>query len=395
MAIFTESFDKADGALGPNLTWASLQSAPQIWEVTGNQASPRGATRGLVEYARAEHDLDGSDHYAQVVVTALSAGSQGGPCVRFAPAAATFYGVEVFGNGDVSIQRVVAGTRTAIGSGTVTVTLPAVLRLEVAGDTLTAFWAGVQCATAVDPDIAGGIRGGIMGFEQTGQGLGLVVDSFEAGDLGAAGITGMLDVTEAVDTLAAVGTHTPPPVTGSVAVTEAADSLAASGTVTAAGITGTVSVTEQADILDAAGAITPPILTGSLAATEAADTLAAAGTVTSDTVAGSIDATEGVDTLAAVGTFTPGIVSGMLNVTEANDVLAATGIHTAPVTGALAAVEAADQLAAAGTVDNSSVVAPAPPERTFMVPAEDRRLTVAAEPRQLVVAAESRTLVVS
>lgn len=187
MAVFTESFNKADGALGPDLTWApQVLPSANPWEVTSNAASPRGAVRGLVEYARAEHDTAGSDIYAEVDITALLSGSQGGPCVRFTTATdATCYFLEIFGDGHVQIQKVVAGIRTNLLSQPVTIgTLPGRLRLEVAGSTLTAFWRGVQVAQTTDTDIAAGTRGGLAGFEGTGQGLGVVVDNFEVGDLG-------------------------------------------------------------------------------------------------------------------------------------------------------------------------------------------------------------------
>lgn len=156
---------------------------------------------------------------------------------------------------------------------------------------------------------------------------------------GGGGIAGTLAVTEAADTLAASGTHTPPPFTGTLSVTEQADSLAAAGTATPPSFTGTLAVVEQDATLAATGAVDNPGVSGTVAVTEAADTLSAAGVVTAPSFTGTLAVTEVSDTLAASGTVVNEGIAGSLSVTEAADILAGVGTFDPPA--AVAAVTAA------------------------------------------------------
>jgi hypothetical protein len=107
-------------------------------------------------------------------------------------------------------------------------------------------------------------------------------------------------------------------ITGTLAVTEANDTIAAVGRVA---VGGTLAVTEQADTIAAAGAVR---VAGTLASTEQPDTLAATGTVTSPgAITGTLSAFQAVQTLIATGQIR---VNGGLNVSQAAQTLAATGI---------------------------------------------------------------------
>jgi hypothetical protein len=108
------------------------------------------------------------------------------------------------------------------------------------------------------------------------------------------------------------------PITGTLAVTEAADTITAVGRVA---VGGTLAVTEQADTVNAAGAVR---VAAALARTEANDTLTAAGTVTSPgAINGALSAFQAVQTLTATGKI---LVNGGLNRTQSAQTLAATGI---------------------------------------------------------------------
>jgi hypothetical protein len=110
----------------------------------------------------------------------------------------------------------------------------------------------------------------------------------------------------------------PASITGTLAVTEANDTIAAVGRVA---VGGTLAVTEQADTIAAAGAVR---VAGTLASTEQPDTLAASGTVAAlGAITGTLSAFQAVQTLIATGQIR---VSGGLNVTQAAQTLAATGI---------------------------------------------------------------------
>jgi hypothetical protein len=107
-------------------------------------------------------------------------------------------------------------------------------------------------------------------------------------------------------------------ITGTLAVTEANDTIAAVGRVA---VGGTLAVTEQADTIAAAGAVR---VAGTLASTEQPDTLAATGTVAAlGAITGTLSAFQAVQTLIATGQIR---VNGGLNVTQAAQTLAATGI---------------------------------------------------------------------
>jgi hypothetical protein len=57
---FTESFNKADGALGPDLMWTVIAGSPVV---ASNRASFTGSA--TVNTARAEHDVAAGNQYAQ------------------------------------------------------------------------------------------------------------------------------------------------------------------------------------------------------------------------------------------------------------------------------------------------------------------------------------------
>jgi len=107
-------------------------------------------------------------------------------------------------------------------------------------------------------------------------------------------------------------------ITGTLAITEANDTIAAVGRVA---VGGTLAVTEQADTINAAGAVR---VAGTLSRTEANDTLSATGTVAAlGAITGTLSALQAVQTLIATGLIR---VSGGLNVTQAAQTLAAAGI---------------------------------------------------------------------
>jgi hypothetical protein len=109
-------------------------------------------------------------------------------------------------------------------------------------------------------------------------------------------------------------------ITGTLAVTEANDTIAAVGRVA---VGGTLTVTEQADTINAAGAVR---VAGTLGTTEQADTLAATGTVAAlGAITGTLSALQAVQTLIATGQIR---VNGGLAVTQAAQTLAATGVVT-------------------------------------------------------------------
>jgi hypothetical protein len=193
----TDSFTASDGSLqtaNTDLNWTNLLGQPgQVgtWRVLSNQISPNGAIRGANNYARAEHDRETVNHYAEIDVTQLlgSAANEVGPCVRFANSAATCY-MATIRRADsttgphITIQRSIAGQRTSLTTPvTVPLSLPARLRIEADGPNIRAYWAGELVASVVDGAITSGRKTGVFGTEAVSQGQGVIADNFEAGDL--------------------------------------------------------------------------------------------------------------------------------------------------------------------------------------------------------------------
>jgi hypothetical protein len=123
-------------------------------------------------------------------------------------------------------------------------------------------------------------------------------------------ISGLVDITEANDTLSATGTLA---IKGTLSSTEAADTLVSTGTLA---LKGTASLTEAADTVSATGTLA---LKGVAAITEAHDVLAAAATLA---IKGTLSSTEANATLAATGVLP---IKGTVSVTEADDTVVAAG----------------------------------------------------------------------
>jgi len=288
---FTESFNKANSTtLGPDLTWTETLGDLQV---LNNQFA--GLTGGSDNWARAEHDVSSSDHYAQVVVAVLGVDPGDlGPIARYSASAVTFYTAILQDSGGLrsATWKAIAGTPTNIGTNTDpdTYNVGDVIRVLCNGSTISRVKNGSLQNAVTDTSISGNTRGGIQAFgNDSYRG-----DSFEIADIA---VTGTSAVTEANDVMAASGVVT---VSGTLAVTEAADTMAASGVVV---VTGTQAVTEADDAMSANGAV-GDVITGSMAAVEADDSISASGALS---VTGSMAVIEVGDAMAASG-----LVSGIV-----------------------------------------------------------------------------------
>ncbi len=177
----------------------------------------------------------------------------------------------------------------------------------------------------------------------------------------ASGVSGSAAITEAADTIAAVGALI---VAGTAAANEAADVVTGVG---AEGVTGTAAVAEASDIVAATGA---QAVAGTAAVSEAADAVSATG---AESVAGSAAISESADAVSATGSAGGGgvaaivepadavsasggqSVTGSGTVTEAADVVSATGAQA--VAGTAAVAESIDQVAGAGAQGVSGTAA--------------------------------------
>jgi len=155
-------------------------------EIIGNVAE--GNNSGAHVYARAESDLSGTDHYAQVQIIG-GGGTQttrgAGAAARFAGAANTFYWAQqvggASGNGTFRLFKVVSGTPTALGTGSSQTQL-AVKKVEANGSTIKIYSGGTERESVSDTAITTGTRTGVAWINPNGI---WDVDNFEAADLAA------------------------------------------------------------------------------------------------------------------------------------------------------------------------------------------------------------------
>lgn len=185
----TESFNTTDGdTLGPDLTWTEVLGD---WDIVSNAARIIDSVTTSHYGARAESDLSSADHYAQADLLTAPAGATryGGVMTRFAAAANTGYMYRLMTAGtETRLTSVSAGSPTDLATGgTVTVALPDTMKCEINGSTLKGYWNGSEILSVTDSGITGNTRTGIRG--QSGSGVKVDIDVFEAADLGAPATT--------------------------------------------------------------------------------------------------------------------------------------------------------------------------------------------------------------
>jgi hypothetical protein len=183
----TDTFNRTNSStLGTSSqgTWSWLdtfgaQFGGDWWNVASNECK---ANTGMD--VRAETDLSGDDHYAQVLKVAAANGSfsRHGTAVRFSSSARTYYAGQARSD-NFRIHKVVAGTETAIagpsgvGSGNGTT-----IKTEANGSDVAFYSAGVSVLSVTDTAITGNLRTGLYNASTD---AGDTYDSFEAADLAA------------------------------------------------------------------------------------------------------------------------------------------------------------------------------------------------------------------
>lgn len=204
-ALYYESFNKADGALGPNLPWTAFSYGVDL-AVSGNRAHKQ-FTNTETDGAGARADVAlASDSYAQIVVGPIAGDFYAKKPVVYlrtrgttnAPPALSdeffegyFMAFQLWSTQtEVSCWKAEAGDfLTQLGSAT---TGPiavegTVLRVEVEGDQIRALMDGVVIKTTTDSSITSGSRAGftvqITTVPTGGFPVDVHLDDFECGDL--------------------------------------------------------------------------------------------------------------------------------------------------------------------------------------------------------------------
>lgn len=180
-AVFTDNFNVADAdPLAGQLTWTTF--AAPTWATLSNEAS-LSTNFGSDRFARADHDLNSIDHYAQAAWSGTSISTnRAGVCVRFDPSVQTCYFSDYFQDGSVqAVKKRVSAVTTSLASGAGSSLAGGnVLKLTVLGSLVTATRAGTDTQQVTDTSIVSGVRCGIFGRANGGDRTQL--DSFECGD---------------------------------------------------------------------------------------------------------------------------------------------------------------------------------------------------------------------
>lgn len=170
MAIYTDNFDRADGALGAN--WTNING---VFSIVTNKA--KVSTAGTGSYSNSVYSAGalGADQYAQVVLQVVT--SMGGAVVRGSNSVNTCY-YAVGNSSSTYLFKFVNGAGpTTIANNAITWAVGNILRLEVRGTVLTVYKNGTAVLTGTDGAIASGYAG-IAGLT-----VNAIVDTFEGGDL--------------------------------------------------------------------------------------------------------------------------------------------------------------------------------------------------------------------
>jgi len=186
--VITESFNTADSdILGPDLTWTEVS---QDIDIVSNEAQFITDTGGTAATtARAESALNSDDHYTEVVVTALTAGTNndsGGVALRFHSSDNTHYALVLrdAANEDTvgQIFKKVTGTPTSLGlSATQAFSFPDTIRGHMRVDILQLFLNGTQIKQVTDTTIPNNLYTGIVGNRVSTDTV--TLDDFKAADL--------------------------------------------------------------------------------------------------------------------------------------------------------------------------------------------------------------------
>jgi len=185
--VITESFNKANNGLGPDLAWTTFTGSAANVKVFSNQAFGENAPE---TESRADTDLSTDDQYAQLVFGAGYTGGvnfTGALCRKDSSATRTHYRWGKFNSasGAWELRKFVGGVETNLDSTYVsTASAGQVFRVSADGSTIKGYHIGsppTERVSATDTAITGNLRCGF--FIKSDASLAGFLDNFEAGDL--------------------------------------------------------------------------------------------------------------------------------------------------------------------------------------------------------------------
>lgn len=191
--LASDSFTRADsGTLGAN--WTNVTGFGATWSIVSNQANTPGSASFHAAAYTGISWTGVNDQWAQTTVVAQTSGSDGGPSVRSATSAQTFYFFDIndadttaLGSSmSCSIHKCVAGSFSAVGAAvSLTINANDVLYIEVQGTSLLAKVNGTtQISGRTDSSIASGSAGLAW---WSGSSNAVKADDWSAGDFAGAG----------------------------------------------------------------------------------------------------------------------------------------------------------------------------------------------------------------
>jgi len=176
VTTLTESFNKADGALGPDQAWTVDEGTVTVVSNKAARASAAGDSTSRINTL-----ADTVNHYVEVTVASdnADAGSPAAMCRKAASATLTHYfsalDYSTSPNADeVTLFRRVGGAYTSLATGSslgdIAAVTEHVIKLEVNGSSLSTFYDGVAkhtnvTDTTIDGTSVGGKAIGICGGE--------------------------------------------------------------------------------------------------------------------------------------------------------------------------------------------------------------------------------------
>lgn len=191
----TESFNKADGALGPDLSWSVFPTddSNAKMDIVSNEANAAATSVFPNVWARAETELSSTDHYSEVIITAMSIGggiyTSAGATVRISSditnSTMDFYYTQLYSNVGTKqayLQKCVNGSRTVIAQNLAyTYSLPVTYKLDATGSTITVTDGVTQVFQVTDTAVTTGTKAGIYLYRNS-TGDTARLDNFEASD---------------------------------------------------------------------------------------------------------------------------------------------------------------------------------------------------------------------
>ncbi len=163
--------DRCATTLGSN--WTGASGANTDWTVSDQTGACAAITIGTTstftgsDYALAYWNADtfDNDQYSQAIISVIGAGGNYGVAVRLSGTTGSQngYGMAFEGGSGCTLFKWVSGTRSAIGSCTVTWTDGHTLKMSAVGNTITVEDNGTPFGSATDSDIASG-KPGLLGY---------------------------------------------------------------------------------------------------------------------------------------------------------------------------------------------------------------------------------------